>query len=501
VSIEVSRYNATEKDEKDEKTGIAKRFQIKSQRSAAPGLAEEVWTNELRRTDSVSVMGNAETWVAAHVSSTKQSTDSMRIIDSPGAMKREVFLNGIHDLGVSQLVSQVIQLKTERNALHEALHLQKSQTQSIRAQQRKQKETRFVRLWIKCIRSAALDILWAWHDYVVEEISRKSDPIIMAFNHKTQTLQEPHTCTAVCLALSIGETQQIREDLERKRALLKTQLSEVQAEKGMEKSSSTQSQKVRSQSTLCLPYSCLYKTSSFPPLGLSYLPTQWWEYASPCSKGTGPGIFEMNLFEMRLKMRFESTGQEGSIERQWFTRDLKQDLADASGMETSHFNILKLSKGSVIVDIIAPETAAQEIHRQSLDPFSKLRSGKITKVLERVSLQNDRLLNQRNNTVTLAPPTMPSNEESTYYGAYTPCDGAKDSGVVKPLQIKSQGSAAPTTAKKSLPAENANSVEMNWRDDSEFCDWLAEKDATLLDAKTSQNSTPHLKKNATVLLV
>ncbi len=145
-------------------------------------------------------------------------------------------------------------------------------------------------------------------------------------------------------------------------------------------------------------------------------------------EATCPGIVKkLNLVEMRLNMRFESTGREGSIERQCFTRDLKQDLANASGMETSLFNILviilKLSQGSVIVDMIAPETAAQEIQRQSLDPFSKLRSGKITTFLEKVCIQNGMLLNHCNNTVNPALPMTSAKGEGTYYESHpgTPC--------------------------------------------------------------------------------
>jgi hypothetical protein len=141
-------------------------------------------------------------------------------------------------------------------------------------------------------------------------------------------------------------------------------------------------------------------------------------------EATRPGIVKkLNLVEMRLNMRFESTGREGSIERQCFTRDLKQDLANASGMETSLFNILKLSQGSVIVDMIAPETAAQEIQRQSLDPFSKLRSGKITTFLEKVCIQNGMLLNHCNNTVNPALPMTSAKGEGTYYESHpgTPC--------------------------------------------------------------------------------
>jgi hypothetical protein len=94
-------------------------------------------------------------------------------------------------------------------------------------------------------------------------------------------------------------------------------------------------------------------------------------------------VVEMNL---RLDMDFQAAGQEGSIQRQIFIKDLKEDLADASGMGTSDFNILKVSPGSVVVDMNAPERAAQEIHRQSLDPNSRLRSGKVTRFTDKISL-------------------------------------------------------------------------------------------------------------------
>jgi hypothetical protein len=94
-------------------------------------------------------------------------------------------------------------------------------------------------------------------------------------------------------------------------------------------------------------------------------------------------VVEMNL---RLNMDFQTAGQEGSMNRQMFIKDLKQDLADASGMGTSDFNILKVSPGSVVVDIDAPEKAAQEIHRQSLDPNSRLRSGKVTRFTDKITM-------------------------------------------------------------------------------------------------------------------
>ncbi len=92
----------------------------------------------------------------------------------------------------------------------------------------------------------------------------------------------------------------------------------------------------------------------------------------------------MNL---RLNMDFQAAGLEGSVQRQIFIKDLKQDLADAAGTGTSDFNILKVCPG-IVVCVNAPEKAAQEINRQSLDPSSKrrLRSGKVTRFTEKIIL-------------------------------------------------------------------------------------------------------------------
>eukprot|EP00001_Collodictyon_triciliatum_P116754 20478_4 len=78
-------------------------------------------------------------------------------------------------------------------------------------------------------------------------------------------------------------------------------------------------------------------------------------------------------------MDFRTTGQEGSMQRQIYISDLQQDLAHASGKAPSAFNILKLSPGSVVVDMLAPEKAAEELERQARDANSRLRSGKLTR--------------------------------------------------------------------------------------------------------------------------
>jgi hypothetical protein len=107
------------------------------------------------------------------------------------------------------------------------------------------------------------------------------------------------------------------------------------------------------------------------------------------------GVVEMNS---RLDMDFEGDlkaatlpGHEDSIKRQTFIKDLKQDLADASGMSTSDFNIPKVFQGSVVVDMDAPEEAAQEIQRQSIDPNSRLRPSKVTRFTDKITLPSEEM--------------------------------------------------------------------------------------------------------------
>ena len=103
-------------------------------------------------------------------------------------------------------------------------------------------------------------------------------------------------------------------------------------------------------------------------------------------EGTVLGLYgpreQVVVMNLRLNMDFQAC----FTQRQNFIRDLKQDLADASGTEASDFNILKVSPGSIIVDMTAPEKAAQEIHRQSLDPNSIFRHGKVTRFTDNITL-------------------------------------------------------------------------------------------------------------------
>ena len=101
--------------------------------------------------------------------------------------------------------------------------------------------------------------------------------------------------------------------------------------------------------------------------------------------GRNDEMIEMNLV---LNMVFEITGQAGSRQRNCFEIDLRLDLSAATGMGTKDFNILNVSKigNGTLVDLSAPEKAAQEISKQSFDPSSKIFSGRVTRFLNMVSL-------------------------------------------------------------------------------------------------------------------
>ena len=71
--------------------------------------------------------------------------------------------------------------------------------------------------------------------------------------------------------------------------------------------------------------------------------------------------------KLKLSLDFDSTvGSEGSDLRASFDKDLRQDLANATGLPTSSFVLKKLSPGSVIVDLdIRPD-----LGQDSPDPFA-----------------------------------------------------------------------------------------------------------------------------------
>jgi hypothetical protein len=93
---------------------------------------------------------------------------------------------------------------------------------------------------------------------------------------------------------------------------------------------------------------------------------------------------------MTLALDFSMAGGEGSDKREKFKHDVTQDLArpDASGLPAGNFRIKDVSPGSILLHIqvmpdpLAPGThllAVQDLSAQAVDPFSNLRSGKISR--------------------------------------------------------------------------------------------------------------------------
>jgi hypothetical protein len=127
-------------------------------------------------------------------------------------------------------------------------------------------------------------------------------------------------------------------------------------------------------------------TPIYTPRGTRLVPFIGPLQQSISPEGTVLGLYgpreQVVVMNLRLNMDFQAC----FTQRQNFIKDLKQDLADASGTGASDFNILKVSPGSIIVDITAPEKAAEEIHRQSLDPNSIFRNGKVTRFTDNITL-------------------------------------------------------------------------------------------------------------------
>jgi len=100
------------------------------------------------------------------------------------------------------------------------------------------------------------------------------------------------------------------------------------------------------------------------------------------------------LVTLTLGMDFSAAGEEGSQERNTFETLVKQDLANASGVEVDSIEITRLSRGSVVVDIELqqdpseatpdPLTAALELQRQVHDPTSALHRGVVTSMASNI---------------------------------------------------------------------------------------------------------------------
>ena len=87
-----------------------------------------------------------------------------------------------------------------------------------------------------------------------------------------------------------------------------------------------------------------------------------------------------------------AAGNEGSDQRVMFEHDLLHDLNNATGILPEHFNIMKISQGSIIIDLqictqgsssgANAQSVAIDLKRQAADPESPLCHGLVTRHLQ-----------------------------------------------------------------------------------------------------------------------
>jgi hypothetical protein len=129
--------------------------------------------------------------------------------------------------------------------------------------------------------------------------------------------------------------------------------------------------------------------SSFPPAAVA-----------PSSQGlSDPDAVPMTV---KMGMDFKAAGDEGSLQRSKFEKDLVSDLATASGVAADRFKIRKLAPGSVLVGVdVYPEPCghgpsaaevSEGLARQAHDPSSALRRGKVTSSVSDIALPHQQLL-------------------------------------------------------------------------------------------------------------
>ena len=132
-----------------------------------------------------------------------------------------------------------------------------------------------------------------------------------------------------------------------------------------------------------------FSVSSFPPAA-----------AVPASQGpSDPDAVPMTV---KLGMDFKAAGDEGSLQRSKFEKDLVLDFATASGVAADRFKIRKLAPGSVLVGVdIYPEPCghgpsaaevSEGLERQADDPSSALRRSKVTSLVSDIALPHQQLL-------------------------------------------------------------------------------------------------------------
>jgi hypothetical protein len=126
------------------------------------------------------------------------------------------------------------------------------------------------------------------------------------------------------------------------------------------------------------------------------------EHCNARAASQDPSDPDVAPMTVKLSINFKAAGDEGSLQRSKFEKDLVSDLATASGVAADRFKIRKLAPGSVLVGVdIYPEPSghgpsaaevSEELEKQADDPSSALRRGKVTSSVSDIALPHQQLL-------------------------------------------------------------------------------------------------------------
>ena len=113
---------------------------------------------------------------------------------------------------------------------------------------------------------------------------------------------------------------------------------------------------------------------------------------------------------LRFLLEFEEAGEEGSKNRQTFEKKLLQDLSRASGVSERCFEVINISRGSILAQVAVfkyeaePGPAPSSIvfflqHQLNLDDESVLRKGQVTQHLASIDLTENTELGRWTNAI------------------------------------------------------------------------------------------------------
>ena len=114
-----------------------------------------------------------------------------------------------------------------------------------------------------------------------------------------------------------------------------------------------------------------------------------------CEEPISSSFAKVSGITMKLTLDFSIAGDGGSARRASFEKELRQDLANATGvLRPYNFQIMSVAPGSITVNVnirstkecADPHDAASELQEQATNPNSPLRAGVITRFIESLKM-------------------------------------------------------------------------------------------------------------------